>query len=302
MANSFVPLEPTTFLPAAKVPNLLGRFCVYPREPTRNSFPLNPQPFYCQNNLPYCVEASDPSIILENISDLSIRASMAKFLKLNFDTTAKAKTKWKGSKVRVFTLPSEDTVMANMLADKNLRDLVNGNLKDGNGLYLVVGFMAFVNATFESHNRHEVSANLELNLGKAIEAALKAHGVPLQVPDINAYIGEHNRALHQWQATFIDETIVAVKYRYVTRKKYLLWKCQKGEVTLRDVKSVKGARMFGEPDDAEAQLLDLKCSLKWNKNPDTLEDGDEILIAPVEKIPFDGASFELDGKIDYMHQ
>jgi hypothetical protein len=256
MANTknYLLLDPRNCLPAKDIPKLLGRICDDANEPSKNYFPEDPQEFYSKSAQPFHIEATTPAILVDSASDTLGRTLVGNVLTAERLKARSARADWHGEKVRIFTLPQEKQVLGQILEAADHRSTAEEWLDENESLYMVTGFITMINATFSNAKSGVNSVEAEASASKALEAAIVAlGGAPVQLPNLGAQWKSSKEASSSWEATYVAEAVIAIKYRQLSKKwKLLSWlKSEEIEIKLSKRLNTRGGMMFGADDEGK---------------------------------------------------
>lgn len=216
--------EKILFWPEEKHP-LLGRVCEDANEPNRNYFPLDPSPYHSNDAPPFYLDAHDPETIVKGLLSHDASITLKNILKALRAKQSDHVTTLRAERVRIFTLPQEDEVLDNMKRDASLLAKINDWLRRKDSLYMIVGYMTMINAHFSKDESQSTNTEVEASLTAIVEQAMQAAGgVPLRLPELAAALKRSSALSSSWKANYVEETVVAVKYRQIAKKwRILTW-------------------------------------------------------------------------------
>ena len=230
---------------------LLGRICKNANEPNANYFPLDPTPYHGKDLRPLHIDAKDPTITVNSAESSAARLSLDRIFRLLREKQKDRTSSWHAERVRTFILPQEDEVLRNILSEKPLLDSINEMLGDKDSLYMITGYMTLFNAHFSNDGSRSMSTEVETSLTRIIEAAAQgATGAPLRLPELVAAFKRSSELHTSWEASYAEETVVAVKYRQVAKKWQLRSWLLEEKIRLGPAQ-IRGADMFGSGSDGK---------------------------------------------------
>lgn len=207
---------------------LLGRICEDANEPNRNYFPLDPSPYHSKGARPFYLDVRDPNMIVKGARSRTASVTLDNIFKALRAKQRDQVATLRAERVRLFTLPQEDEVLSSIKDDTSLLAKINDQLRRKDSLYMIVGYMTMINAQFSSDESQSANTEIEASLTAIIEQALQAAGTgPLRLPELVAAVKKSTELSSSWTATYVEETVVAVKYRQLAKKwKILTWPIQ----------------------------------------------------------------------------
>jgi hypothetical protein len=234
-------------LPSKFIPSLLGRICVNANQPWSGFLPDDPSEYYSSAS-PFSTEAKSTSHLLGQNTTATARILIESILTVEREKANHPQATWRGERSRVFNLPQEDKVLHNILKQPQLKKEAENLLEKHGQLYMITGFVTVVNASCQIDQTNTAGVNFELPISTALEAAIvAAAGVPIALPTISAEWQRRVDSSVQWTATYLGETIIAIRCRRLRRKGWILSGLLDGEIIMTK-SNIRGSIMFGHDD------------------------------------------------------